>query len=822
MDTSPVSPGGTGPRAWERDRAFETLFSKSAEACLILIDNVIVECNESALSMFGASRAQVVGLSPVDASPARQPDGSGSAEKAQQVVGHALRLGSSRFEWVHRRMNGSEFWVEVVLTCIPLGDQRALFATLRDISLRKQVELSPANERNLLQALINALPDRIYAKDTLSRFTLNNRAHLTALGALTQEEALGKTDADFRPAAIAAASLADDSRVLTTGEAIVNREETSVLPDGAQIHLLTTKVPLADSSGRIIGLVGVSKDVTARKNAEEELKRTNHRLEETTREATRLADEAARANAAKSEFLANMSHEIRTPMNGVIGMTGLLLDTDLTPEQRQYAEVVRTSADALLSLINDILDFSKIEAHKMEIERLDFDLRSTVEGAAELLASRAQEKGLRLAGFVAPNVPGLLRGDPGRLRQVLVNLAGNAVKFTERGEVVIRVELLGEDQRTATLRFSVTDTGIGIPAPHLSRLFQPFTQMDGSTTRRYGGTGLGLAISKQLVELMDGEIGAESVVGEGSTFWCSLTLEKQPEGAARQAFPFAEVRGSRVLVVDDFATNRQLVVALLSQWGCRSAEASSSAGALRLLGEGAAAGDPFDAAVLDMQMPDVDGLMLGRQIKADPRVAGTALIMMTSLGQPGDGRNARNAGFAAYLTKPVKSQHLQDCLALALGRRSDPAAAAAPLITRHTIAEAKARPGKARILVVEDNRVNQIVILAMLKKTGYTADVVANGREALAALPAGRYDLVLMDCQMPVMDGYEATLEIRKAEPPIRNLPVIALTASAMTGDRDRCLAAGMDDFISKPVTAEAVAGVLERWLSRRPATDAF
>jgi two-component system, sensor histidine kinase and response regulator len=682
-------------------------------------------------------------------------------------------------------------------------------------------ERDSALDGNLLQALIHALPDRIYAKDTLSRFTLNNRAHLAALGALTQEEALGKTDADFRPEAIAAASLADDSRVLTTGEAIVNREETSVLPDGSRIHLLTTKVPLRDSSGRIVGLVGVSKDVTARKDAEEELKRTNRRLEETTREATRLADEAARANAAKSEFLANMSHEIRTPMNGVIGMTGLLLDTDLTPEQRQYAEVVRTSADALLSLINDILDFSKIEAHKMEIERLDFDLRSTVEGAAELLASRASEKGLRLAGFVAPNVPGLLRGDPGRVRQVLVNLAGNAVKFTERGEVVIRVELLGEDQQTATLRFSVTDTGIGIPPPHLSRLFQPFTQMDGSTTRRYGGTGLGLAISKQLVELMDGEIGAESVVGEGSTFWFTLPLERQPEGTARPAFSFADVRGSRVLVVDDFATNRQLVVALLSQWGCRSAEAPSSADALRVLGEAAAAGDPFDAAVLDMQMPDVDGLMLGRQIKADPLVAGTALVMMTSIGQPGDGRNARNAGFAAYLTKPVKSQHLHDCLALALGRRADPAAVAAPLITRHTIAEAKARPGKARILVVEDNRVNQIVILAMLKKTGYTADVVANGREALAALPDGRYDLVLMDCQMPVMDGYEATLEIRRAEPPIRNLPVVALTASAMEGDRDRCLAAGMDDFISKPVTADAVAAVLERWLLRRPSTDA-
>jgi len=807
-----IENGKHSPHTWETGRAFRTLFAESAEACLLLIDNVIVDCNKAALSLLGSTKDQIVGLSPVDLSPVQQPDGLVSAMKARQLIDHALEAGGSRFEWIHRRLNGSEFWVEVVLTPIPLGEEQALFVTWRDITERKQIEMSLAADRNLLQALINAVPDRIYAKDVLSQFTLNNRAHLDVLGAATQQDVLGKTDADFREPEVAARCLADDQFVLTTGESIVNREEMIPLPDGSRSYVLATKVPLYDRNGRIVGLVGVSRDITARKWAEEALQRTNQQLEETTREATRLAAAAAQASVAKSEFLANMSHEIRTPMNGVIGMTGLLLDTDLSAEQRQFAEIVRASAESLLSVINDILDFSKIEARKLELERLDFDLRSTIEGAAEMLSTKAHEKGLRLAGLIAPDVPGLLRGDPGRLRQVLVNLAGNAVKFTERGEVIVRVDLEHEDERTVTLRFSVTDTGIGIPKHHLERLFTPFTQVDGSTTRRFGGTGLGLAISKQLVELMGGKIGAESVEGKGSTFSFTTVMEKQPEDVPRPVFPVADVSGSRILVVDDFVANRQLVVALLSGWGCRPVEAPNAEAALRLLREAAAAGDPFDAALLDMQMPDTDGLTLGRQIKADPLVAKTALVMMTSLGQQGDARNAHGVGFAAYLTKPVRHQQLHDCLALALGRPSDPGVQAT-LITRHTIAETQSKRSRIRVLLAEDNAVNQHVALAMLRKIGYQADAVKNGREVLAALDGASYDLVLMDCQMPEMDGYEATRKIRRLTTAARDIPIIALTANAMEGDRTQCLAAGMNGYIAKPVTAGAIADVLERWL---------
>jgi CheY-like chemotaxis protein len=399
------------------------------------------------------------------------------------------------------------------------------------------------------------------------------------------------------------------------------------------------------------------------------------------------------------------------------------------------------------------------------------------------------------------------------LRQVLVNLAGNAVKFTEQGEVVIRAGLEREDERTVTLRFAVTDTGIGISKRHLERLFLPFTQVDGSTTRRFGGTGLGLAISKQLSEMMGGQIGAESVEGQGSTFWFTAVLDKQPDEAPRPGFQAADVKGSKVLVVDDFAANRQLVSVLLKGWGCEGAEASDAESALALLVDAAESGKPFDAAVLDMQMPGVNGLTLGRQIKQDPRLAPTALIMMTSLGQRGDAKNVQEVGFAAYLTKPVRQQHLHECLALALGHQADPDAKPT-LITRHTIAESQSRRSRVRVLLAEDNTVNQRVALAMLKRIGYQAEAVKNGLEVLAALEREPFDLVLMDCQMPEMDGYEATRAIRSLDAPYRNIPVVALTANAMEGDRQLCLSAGMNAYISKPVTAGAIADVLERWLS--------
>ena len=780
----------------------ETQFQLVVEASpagLLMVDETgrIVMANGRAEHIFGYSRQELLGQPIESLIPERYRTSHSAMLRAFFANPTTRPMGAGR-ELAGQRKNGLEFPIEVGLAPLVSLRNRRVLASVIDITERRLAETALRESREQYRLLVEQANDIIYRTDEEGRFTFVNPI-ATRLMQYSEQELLNKhflelIRPDYRQSA---EHFYGKQRLRQTATSYY--EFPAVKKDGSEIWI-GQNVRALTENGHVVGFQAVARDITARKQAESEL--------------LRAKESAESANTAKSQFLANMSHEIRTPMNGVLGMTELLLTTQLNEHQRHMADTIHRSGTALLGIINDILDFSKIEAGKLELEQVEFGLRHTIEEAIDLFAEQARQKGLELTCYIPSDIPDSIVGDPVRLRQILLNLVGNAVKFTGSGDVTVQTTLLSLETNMLTIKIEVADTGIGIPPHAQALLFTAFAQADGSTTRHFGGTGLGLAIVKQLAHLMDGEVGVASAPGQGSTFWVTLKLRC----AARQISGTSDddcfLRHSKILLVDDNQTNLYILNAHLTSWGAEVLTAKSGKDALTILHAHAAAQNPIGLAILDIQMPEMDGLTLARAIKTDPSLSRTKLLALSSVDRQESSAPTEESGFSAWLRKPVRQSLLHDWLRRSLGTLD-------ALPTQPMMVLAIPTQNSGHILLVEDNLVNREVSTGMLERLGYQVTVAEDGQQALTVSARASFDLILMDCQMPGMDGFTATAGIRSRERETRapHIPIIALTANAMEGDRERCLAAGMDDYLSKPFSRQALAEMLARW--RAPGTAA-
>ncbi|MGE5314490.1 MAG: PAS domain S-box protein [Acidobacteriota bacterium] len=784
------------------------------------------------LSYVSPSVKELLGYAPSDLqgmTPLRLLHPEDFRRVIRHIAGGAASMTETAIRHRLRHTDGSYVWFETMTQVVVDGSGTVIrYQTVsRDITKRRAAEEAHKEAAHRLGMIIESVQEGITLSDESGKFEIFN-SKMTELTGYSLEEANAAKDFSlllYPDEADRFQALDGLNMVIETGRG--PETETTITTKCGERRTLLVSTSMVRFNERTMFL-SAYRDITDRKNIEEELARNNEELFEAkyqaevqagvlqmqTQELIDAREAALEASRLKSEFVANMSHEIRTPMNGIIGMTGLLLESGLSSEQHEYVDIIRSSGEALLTIINDILDFSKIEAGKLTMETLDFSVRTTVEETVELMAHRAEEKKLELVCLVYNDVPPGLRGDPGRLRQILINLLGNSIKFTERGEVIVRVRKEEESETSVRLRFAITDTGIGISKDARERLFQPFMQADGSTTRKYGGTGLGLAISKQLVEMMHGEIGVESEIGKGSTFWFTAIFEKQQAAQQQRQGQRMALAGVRMLIVDDNATNRKVVHHQVLPWGILAGFAENARQALELLRSAVRAGTPYAIAALDMQMPEMNGLQLAAAIKADRELSATRLILLTSLGVL-DKEELDAVGIETTLTKPVRQADLYNAIMSVV----TPVPKAAPAPEPESVETDRSEFSHIRILVAEDNIVNQKVAKRMLEKLGCSADVVADGLEAVQAVANAPYDIVLMDCQMPEMDGFEATRQIRARETQGRHMTIVAMTANALQGDKERCLESGMDDYISKPVRHTDLLEMIRRWMPAKRET---